>query len=91
MHCVQGAQVCTSGLEFLTVLATLEAEGALHTQHIYNGDADTADNTPRISAYLSSHAYLKASSIESLHSFSISVKHVGKSFALTQYIIDILL
>jgi len=88
MHCVQGAQVRTSGLQFLTALGCWllwRDEGALRAQNICSGDADTTDNTACISAHQ------KAVSTKSLVSFCISVKLVGKSFASTPYIIDILL
>lgn len=53
--CVQGAQVCTPGLQFLTVLGCWllrRDEGAFQAQNIYRGGADASDNTAGISAYL---------------------------------------
>lgn len=63
MCCVQAAQVCTPGTQFITVLGCWllwRDEGAFQAQNIYRGDADASDNTACISECL------KALSIGSL-------------------------
>lgn len=55
MCCVEGAQVFTPGLQFLTMLGCWllgRDEDALQAGNIYSGDADASDSTACISAHL---------------------------------------